>query len=94
MVSTDISHLQLVRNALKSGKFSDADWLNLGLELGLQYSDLKSIKKDNDSNSERLMECLCLWLTSSSIRTWEMLASALEELDRTAAEHIRKKCKL
>ncbi|XP_019855983.1 PREDICTED: uncharacterized protein LOC109584611 [Amphimedon queenslandica] len=91
LLSLDISHLQLVRDALKSGKFSDADWLNLGLKLGLQYPDLKSIKKDNDSNSERLMECLSLWLNSSSVRTWEMLASALEELDRAAAEHIRKK---
>ena len=68
--------------------------MKLGLKLGLQYPDLRSIKKNNDDDSERLMECLHLWFNSSSIRTWEMLAIALEVLDRTAAEHIRKKCKL
>ena len=91
MVSTDSSHLQLVRDALKSGKFSDADWFDLGLQLTLQYSDLRSIESGKDNNSTRLRECLVLWLSSS--RTWEMLASALEKLDRAAAEHIRKKCK-
>ena len=89
--STDRSHLQLVRDALKSGNFSDANWFDLGLQLNLQYSDLKSIENDKDSNSTRLRECLGLWL--SSIRNWEMLASALEKLDRAAADHIRKKCK-
>ena len=92
MISKDISNLQLVRDALKSAKFTDADWFDLGLKLGLEYSDLKSIEKDKDSNSTRLRESLGVWLSSNSVCTWEMLASALEELDRAAAEHIRKKC--
>uniref|UniRef100_A0A1X7SK41 Death domain-containing protein n=1 Tax=Amphimedon queenslandica TaxID=400682 RepID=A0A1X7SK41_AMPQE len=91
LVLLDISKLQLVRDALKSAKFTDADWFDLGLKLGLEYSDLKSIEKDKDSNSTRLRECLGVWLSSNSVCTWEMLASALEELDRAAAEHIRKK---
>ena len=93
MISADISHLQLVIDALKSARFCDTDWMKLGLKLALQYPDLKSIKKNNDDDSERLMECLCLWFNSGSVRTWEMLASALEELDQATAEHIRKKCK-
>ena len=78
---------------MKSGKFADANWFDLGLKLDLEYSELKNIEKDKSSSSECLRECLALWLTSSSVCTWEMLASALEELDQTAAEHIRTKCK-
>ena len=88
--------MDLIRDALKEGHFTDAKWLDLGLKLKLSYSDLESIRaKWSNDPSQCLLECLSLWLTSASTRTWETLAIALERMDKNAtAQHIRKTCKV
>uniref|UniRef100_A0A1X7SPW9 Uncharacterized protein n=1 Tax=Amphimedon queenslandica TaxID=400682 RepID=A0A1X7SPW9_AMPQE len=40
------THLHDVRMLLKEGKFSNAEWFDFGLGLGLYYDTLKSIEKD------------------------------------------------
>ena len=92
----DISHLDVVRDALKEGNFTDANWFDLGLKLKLPYPQLKNIKASclNDP-SQCLLECLSLWLMSANTRTWETLAIALERMNQNAtAQHIRKTCKV
>ena len=92
----DISHLELVRDALKKSHFTDANWFDLGLKLKLPYPQLKNIEDSYGKNPPRcLTECLSLWLMSASTRTWETLAIALEDMDQNAtAQHIRKTCKV
>uniref|UniRef100_A0A1X7UC65 SH3 domain-containing protein n=1 Tax=Amphimedon queenslandica TaxID=400682 RepID=A0A1X7UC65_AMPQE len=82
----DISHLKLVRDALKESHFIDANWFDLGVELSLPYSDLANIRaKWSSDPSQCLLECLSLWLTSANNRTWESLASALERMNQKPA---------
>ncbi|XP_019853778.1 PREDICTED: uncharacterized protein LOC109583047 [Amphimedon queenslandica] len=81
----DITHLQLVRDALKESHFIDADWFDLGLELKLPYPQVKNIEDTYVNNPSRcLRECLSLWLTLSNC-TWESLASALERMNQKPA---------
>ena len=92
----DISHLGLVRDALKKSHFTDANWFDLGLKLKLPYAKLKNIEDSYGKNPPRCStECLSLWLISASTHTWETLAIALEDMDQNAtAQHIRKTCKV
>uniref|UniRef100_A0A1X7UDR3 SH3 domain-containing protein n=1 Tax=Amphimedon queenslandica TaxID=400682 RepID=A0A1X7UDR3_AMPQE len=87
----DISHIKLVRDALKQSHFINANWFDLGVELNLPYPDLANIRaKWSNDPSQCLLECLSLWLTSANNRTWESLASALERTNQyTAATLIR-----
>ena len=96
MFSLDISHMKLVRDALKESHFIDADWFDLGEELKLPYPQLKTIEDTYVNNPSRcLRECLSLWLTSANNRTWESLASALERMNqKPAATLIRNTCKV
>uniref|UniRef100_A0A1X7TCF5 Death domain-containing protein n=1 Tax=Amphimedon queenslandica TaxID=400682 RepID=A0A1X7TCF5_AMPQE len=82
----DITHLQLVRDALKKSHCIDANWFDLGLELKLLNPQLKNIEDTYVNNPSRcLRECLSLWLTSANNRTWESLASALERMNQKPA---------
>ena len=91
----DISHLRLVRDALKESHFIDANWFDLGVELNLHYPDLANIRARFTDPSQCLLECLSLWLTSANNRTWKSLASALERMNqKPAATHIRETCKV
>uniref|UniRef100_A0A1X7TT42 SH3 domain-containing protein n=1 Tax=Amphimedon queenslandica TaxID=400682 RepID=A0A1X7TT42_AMPQE len=86
ITSTNISHMKLVRDALKEGHFIDANWFDLGEELNLRYPQLKNIEDSYVNNPSRcLRECLSLWLTSANNRTWESLASALERINQNTA---------
>lgn len=87
--------MQFVRDALRRSNFIDVKWFDLGLELELPCTQLKSIEDGCRSDSSRcLRECLSLWLTSAHARTWAMLASALERINQVAvAEIIRRTCK-
>ena len=88
--------MDLARDALKEGNFTDASWFDLGLKLKLPYAQLKNIEDSYGKNLPRsLTECLSLWLMSASTRTWETLAIALERMNQNAtAQHIRKTCKV
>ena len=88
--------MRLVRDALKESHFIETNWFDLGVELDLFYTALKNIKAScmNDP-TKCLLECLSLWLTSSSTCTWETLAIALERMSQhVTAQHIRKTCKM
>ena len=88
--------MRLVRNALKESHFINANWFELGIELDLLFPDLSNIRvKWSNDPTQCLLECLNLWLTSSSTCTWETLAIALERMSQHAtAQHIRKTCKM
>lgn len=52
-----------ILNALTAAHFSSSDWFKLGLELGLYYNTLKSIKANNRGDSDDcLRDCITKWL--------------------------------
>ena len=68
---------------LRNGNFQTTKWFDLGLYLGLGYTELEKI--------DCLRECLALWLKTDIEATWERLADAVDESgDRAAAAHISK----
>ena len=77
---------------LKDGHFQITKWIDLGLYLGLFYSDLKTIETNYPRDAEQcLRECLAKWLTDDIEATWDKLAIAVGEVGETAvAEYISK----
>ena len=77
---------------LKDGHFQATKWIDLGLYLGLFYSNLKTIETNYPRDAEQcLRECLALWLTDDIEATWEKLAIAAGEVgETTVAEYISK----
>ena len=61
-----------------------ANWMQLGLVLGFNYSVLKAIEKDNIFNHEDCcFEVLHKWLYGEACQpiTWERLIEALRDLE-------------
>ena len=80
-----IKHLHDVRMLLKEGKFSNADWFDFGLGLGLHYDTLETIKRDypRDTNG-CVRECLVKWLKADGVdkkggAKWSTLIKALKD---------------
>ena len=64
------------------------EWQRLGLALGLLYSTLKKIKKEQQGDiDDCMMEMLEAWLqqrdnvTKTGVPSWAVLRRALEEID-------------
>ena len=83
----DIEHLVEVLRHLRENNFSDDKWNELGLELGIIYTELKKIKANNPQDvSGCVQDCLALWLqcnynTSKHGKpTMESLAAALRRM--------------
>lgn len=60
------------------------DWMKIGLELNLRYSDLAPLRHECNSQTEQLRGMLNLWLTKAyntskyGLPTWRSLAGAIE----------------
>ena len=66
---------------LKDRHFQTKKWIDLGLYLGLFYTDLKTIEDNYPRDAERcLRECLAKWLTDDIEATWDKLAIAAGEV--------------
>ena len=88
-----INNLVEVKNEL--GHF--AKWHELGLQLGLTYSQLEVIESDKGSNNERLAAVLSDWLRMNyntakyGLPSWSSLAAALEQIDGALAKTIKER---
>uniref|UniRef100_A0A1X7T5D8 Death domain-containing protein n=1 Tax=Amphimedon queenslandica TaxID=400682 RepID=A0A1X7T5D8_AMPQE len=98
-VLLNIKHLHDVRMLLKDGQFSNVEWINFGLGLGLYHNTLKTIEMDypRDTNG-CVRECLVKWLEKADDvndkggAKWSTLIKALEECDQNStADYIRSK---
>ena len=71
-----------------------ADWEDIGVELRMEYGELKQIKQDNANDSKScLRELFGRWLTRVSPEpSWAAIAEALENLrDEDLARTLRSK---
>ncbi|XP_019857262.1 PREDICTED: uncharacterized protein LOC109585579 [Amphimedon queenslandica] len=86
-----IRNLVEIKQVLKDCHFQAKKWIDLGLYLGLFYSNLKTIETNYSRDAEQcLTECLALWLTEDIEATWEKLAIAVDEVGETSvAGYIR-----
>ena len=89
-----IKDLREVLDDLREGGFSDGNYRDIGLELGLRHRTLNIIKSDYSNANERLMECISRWLERADDvdeigeTNWTTLCNALEKINRAAAEYI------
>ena len=82
-----ISNLVDILRVLNNGHFQTIKWFDLGLYLGLSYSDLKTIEENYPRDAERcLEECLAIWLTDDIEATWDKLAIAAGEVGETSVD--------
>jgi hypothetical protein len=58
-------------------------WHNIGIQLGLHESELKSIESNYPRQNDRLREMICKWL-QNKVATWGKMVSALKS--RTVGE--------
>ena len=72
---------------MKENNFPNSQWDDLGLELGIIYTELKKIKANNPQDvSGCVQECLALWLqcnyniSKHGKPTMESLAAALRRM--------------
>ena len=85
-----IDRLVDVINSLKRCGFPENKWDDLGLNLGLLKNTLDCIKKDSDTTSSYLTECLSKWLRradnvdSRGGATWDSLSTALRSMNEVA----------
>lgn len=66
-------------------------WKTIGTLLGLESQLLEEIKSDEESAHDRLQKMLSKWLKQiDSPPTWKYIADAVETVDATKAQEIRK----
>ena len=58
-------------------------WHNIGIQLGLHESELKSIESNYPRQNDRLREMICKWL-QNKVATWGKMVRALKS--RTVGE--------
>ena len=99
LIITDIDSLDEVLELLETSRFSEQNWLNLGLKFGLLKNTLETIEAKHRPDINRcLIECLTLWLRrvdkvdEKGVPTWDTLADTLSKLgEKKSAENARQK---
>ena len=72
-----------VSNTLKA--LPPDEYCDLGLELGLEYSDIQKIEMDYPNSCRRqLLGIIQSWINLGQSVSWLTLAEALEEIDQSA----------
>ena len=80
-------------NNLRHALHDVSDWQTLGLELGLQWKKVKSLKDSTLSYDSRKVAMLQTWLDYDLDTSWEKLSEALDQMDQYClATKIRDKC--
>ena len=78
-MTTDISHVRQVNQSLRSV----SGWQSLGIELGLSYPTLESIKSDKQNVSDCKLAMVAAWLKQQddvSNPSWSALREALRKI--------------
>ena len=84
-----------VLHVLKRNDLSDAEWMPLGLELGLKMPLLKTIENDKKNARACMRECITAWLEMKNnvmkkgIPSWHTLVKAIEHIDPSIAKRIK-----
>ena len=85
-----VDQLVNVIDLLKRFSFPETKWDDLGLRLGLLKNTLDCIRKDSDTTSSCLTECLFQWLRradnvdSRGGATYDSLSTALRSMNEVA----------
>ena len=89
--TTQLAEWQLkeVANALKEV----SEWYQLGLQLGLTASKLKTIESNDPHDAEHCKsEVLLWWLQNATEHSWKKIAEALDKMEyKDLAEELEKK---
>ena len=68
-------------------------WKTIGTLLGVSKPVLDKIRSDEEGANDRLHEMLSEWLKQTDPPpTWTALADAMEMIDSSKAQEIRKRC--
>ena len=66
-------------------------WMTLGTFLCVDHSSLEAVKVDSDNCDESIVKLVALWLRQiTPSPTWQALADAVQYLDPSKAEEIRR----
>ena len=68
-------------------------WKNIGTLLSIPSSTLDRIERDEQDMHSRLREMLTQWFKADHQRSWTQLIDAVEPLDPSKAEELRKNVK-
>ena len=71
-MSLNINHLNDVQELLNEVKIDGfGTWLEVGLALGLKYAFLRSMERDQRSDSEHFTEVLSSWLNKKNMKSFD-----------------------
>lgn len=88
-ISKDVLNTKTLAFELKA---VTADWYQLGLNLDLETSELKKIRRDIQGSDQQMLETLDLWLRRVPNASWMNLVDALQQMgENTVAGGIRQK---
>lgn len=82
-----IKDLNYIKETLRNSHFSSTDWFELGMDLDIEYNNLKAIEKNYEQKggADRcLTECLAEWLRSDVKATYRELVNALKKIKQNA----------
>ena len=79
----DLRHVKTVLKDLSPLKNFD-----LGLELGIENSDIKNFERSHPNNPRRVLtEIIDQWLRNDCNHSWDALRAALEVIDEKTLAH-------
>ena len=61
----------------------DEEWYSLGQALGISIQELENIQKTEAKSFKRKTQMFRLWMQNDQAASWEKLAIALEEINKT-----------
>ena len=88
-ISKDVLNTKTLAFELKA---VTADWYRLGLNLGLETSELNKVQQDYHGSDQQMLQTLDLWLRRTPDASWLNVVSALETMgENRVATNIRQK---
>ena len=86
-ISKDVLNTKTLAFELKA---VTADWYRLGLNLGLETSELNKVQQDYHGSDQQMLQTLDLWLRRTPDASWLNVVSALETMgENRVATNIR-----
>ena len=87
-VKPELSQLSLELNSLTWG-----DVMSIAVQLGMEFSTLQQIERDNSEHSVRVLTAMTAWLNSDQEASWKKVISALKTIKKNVlAESLEKYC--
>uniref|UniRef100_A0A1X7SZX3 Death domain-containing protein n=1 Tax=Amphimedon queenslandica TaxID=400682 RepID=A0A1X7SZX3_AMPQE len=68
------------------------DWKEFGINLGIEYHEIKKIKKENKLINDSKIKLYNYWLNADTAASWQKVINALERMQlKTLSSEIRRK---